>query len=201
MTAPETCAPSPDDHAPRRRARRLSVDDWVRAALNLLVRDGVAAVRITRLCAELHVTKGSFYWHFADITGLMEAVADHWCDAQNDSMRALVELGSMAPRERLEAMTASLVGDRSWAVETAIREWARTNVIVADTVRRLDRLVFSVVQEALLELGFEPAEARMRAGALVYACIGFLHARDSLDSLTPDEIRSTLRVITVRPDA
>ncbi|GAA1463954.1 TetR/AcrR family transcriptional regulator [Williamsia maris] len=201
MTASEAFAVPQEQSEPARRTGRLSVDDWVRAALDLLVRDGVAAVRITRLCEELHVTKGSFYWHFTDINGLMEAVADHWCDTQNTSMGALVDLGSMAPRDRLETMTAALVGDRSWAVENAIREWARSNVIVADTVRRLDRLVFSVVQEALLELGFDHAEARLRAGALVYAGIGFLHARDSLDTPTADEIRSIFWVITARPDA
>ena len=201
MTAPETYAAPPERSGPGRRTRRLSASDWVRAALDLLVRDGVAAVRLTRLCEELHVTKGSFYWHFTDINGLMEAVADHWCDTCNASMRALVDLGSMPPRERLETMTAALVGDRSWMVENAIREWARSNVIVADTVRRLDRLVFSVVREALLELGFDPAEARLRAGAVVYTGIGFLHARDSLETPTPDEIRSMFRVITARPGA
>lgn len=200
MTISEASPTPPEEFETGRRTGRLSVDAWVRAALDLLVRDGVAAVRITRLCEELHVTKGSFYWHFTDINGLLEAVADHWCDTQNDSMRALVELGSMAPRERLDTMTAALVGDHSPAVENAIREWARSNVIVADTVRRLDRLVFSVVQEALLELGFDPAEARLRAGALVYAGIGFMRARDSLETPTPHEIRSMFRIITVRPD-
>ena len=201
MTAPETYAAPPERPRPGRRTGRLSAADWVRAALDLLVRDGVAAVRLTRLCEELHVTKGSFYWHFTDINGLMEAVADHWCDTRDTSMRSLADLGSRPPHERLETMIATLAGDHSPMVESAIREWARSNVIVADTVRRLDRLVFSVVREALLELGFDHAEARLRAGALVYAGIGFVHAHDSSETPTPDEIRSMFRVITARPDA
>jgi AcrR family transcriptional regulator len=54
----------------RRRATgagRLSTQDWTTRALELLVDEGVGAVKVARMCRELGVTKGSFYWHFDDL--------------------------------------------------------------------------------------------------------------------------------------
>ena len=50
--------------------RRLSADDWIQAGFALLAEGGPNALRLDRLCERLEVTKGSFYWHFADMRGL-----------------------------------------------------------------------------------------------------------------------------------
>ena len=111
------------------RAPRLGVDDWLDAAFALLVSDGVAEVKITRLCEQLGVTKGSFYWHFADIDELMTAIADRWVETQNEVLRGLMQVESMPVAERLQTISELLVEHRTRTVEAAIREWARTNEI------------------------------------------------------------------------
>ena len=45
---------------------RIGPGDWVRGAFRVLLREGIAGVRIEPLAVTLGVTKGSFYWHFAD---------------------------------------------------------------------------------------------------------------------------------------
>lgn len=180
------------------RSARLTVDDWIEAAFDLLVRDGVRGVKITRLCEELGVTKGSFYWHFTDIDHLMKAVADHWCETQNATLSALKETRSIPGEQRLEAMAAQLMSQRGWAVEVAVRDWARSDERVADSVARLDNQVLDVVRSTLLDLGFDEDEARLRAGVLVYAGVGFLHARDHLPEPTVDEIRRAFALLTAR---
>lgn len=35
-------------------------------------------MRVERLAATLHVTKGSFYWHFKDRRSLLEALLETW---------------------------------------------------------------------------------------------------------------------------
>lgn len=182
----------------RQRAPRLSVDDWIEAAFDLLVREGVTGVKITRLCEELGVTKGSFYWHFPDIDHLMKAVADRWCAIQNETLVALKETTSIPGDQRLEAMAAQLMSQRGWAVEVAVRDWARSDSQVADSVARLDNQVFDVVQSTLLDLGFDAEEARLRSGVLVYAGVGFLHARDHLPDPTIDEVRRVFALLTTR---
>ena len=51
---------TPDDD----REKRLTREDWVLAALQVLLKEGIEAVQITALAQALNVTRGSFYWHF-----------------------------------------------------------------------------------------------------------------------------------------
>ncbi|MGX6510644.1 TetR/AcrR family transcriptional regulator [Rhodococcus sp. SJ-2] len=178
------------------RRPRLSLDDWTEAGLQLLVTEGRAAVKISRLCDQLGVTKGSFYWHFADIDELMHAIATRYCSHDNDAARGLTTVEEMPVRERLAHMATMLVDDRSWAAETAVRDWARSDPQVAESVRALDQRIMAVVENAFLELGFDDAGARIRAGTLVYAGIGFVYGRDNLRTPTVDEIQNLLAVLT-----
>ncbi|MGU3432521.1 TetR/AcrR family transcriptional regulator [Actinomycetes bacterium M1A6_2h] len=181
------------------RVPRLSMDDWIDSAFALLVKDGAAGVKITRLCEELGVTKGSFYWHFEDIDALMAAVADRWCDTQNDTLRGLNQMDSIPLEQRLELMAESLIDESTWAVEVAVRDWARTDEKVAESVRALDNGIFDVVQDSLLEMGFDAVQARLRAGFLVFAGIGFVHARESLPTPTPAEVHAMFTLMTMLP--
>lgn len=183
----------------RTRGTRLSYEAWVDGALGLLAREGVAAVRIPRLCQELGVTKGSFYWHFDDIDQLMAAMADRWGARQREIIRALGALESVPVEQRLADMAANLLDRGTWATEATVREWARGDEKVAATVRALDRTIFETVHQAMLESGFDPDAARLRAGAMVYLGIGFIHGRGSLPSPTTDEAEAILALLVAPP--
>ncbi|MFA9270109.1 MAG: TetR/AcrR family transcriptional regulator, partial [Baekduiaceae bacterium] len=58
---------TPRSSASKASTPRLSVDDWVACALEVLADEGVAGIKIPTLCKRLGVTKGSFYWHFSDL--------------------------------------------------------------------------------------------------------------------------------------
>ncbi|OMC04154.1 TetR family transcriptional regulator [Mycolicibacter heraklionensis] len=154
---------------------RLSVPDWVQAGFRILAEDGVKALTIDRLCKRLGVTKGSFYWHFADMKAYRQALVETWAavrDADRGDFDALAEL---PPRERLSRMMTALVGPDHWMLERAMREWARTEDSVAAAVRSSDRRVLAAVRQAFLDDGFDADEADMRANATFAAGIGFLH--------------------------
>ncbi|NED64603.1 helix-turn-helix transcriptional regulator, partial [Streptomyces sp. SID10244] len=80
-----------------RRGSRLTVDDWLDAAMQLLITEGVGAIKISRLCAHLGVTKGSFYWHFTDIAALMSALADHCRKVEESARQTLADLQTLPP--------------------------------------------------------------------------------------------------------
>lgn len=169
-------------------ARRLSSDDWTARALQLLVEEGVGAIKVARLCRELGVTKGSFYWHFEDLEALKKAVADLWCTQTRTALSEMSALDDLPPLERIRIMATQLIDDRSWSVERALRDWARSDDRVAATIAESEQHVFALVQQALEQLGHEPAKARMRAGLLTYAGIGFAHGQQSLPKPTTDDI-------------
>jgi len=174
---------------------RLSVNDWTERALALLMSEGVAAIKVNRLCRDLGVTKGSFYWHFADVDALMSALAERWCAETRSALVGLEELHHLPALERIRAMALRLVDDHSWSVERALRDWARTDARVAAVIAQTDEFIFELVQAALLELGYDATGARLRAGLLVYAGIGFAHGQAALAKPTPDDIDDLMDLI------
>ena len=169
-------------------AGRLTTEDWTARALQLLVDEGVGALKVARLCRELGVTKGSFYWHFSDLEALKKAVADRWCAQTRVALSEMASLSDLPPLERIRIMASQLIDDRSWSVERALRDWARGDTQVAATIAESEQHIFSLVQDALQELGHDPRSARMRAGLLTYAGIGFAHGQQSLPKPTAEDI-------------
>ena len=56
----------------------LSAQDWAQAALDVMVARGLDGVAVEPLARELGVTKGSFYWHFANRDALLDAALQLW---------------------------------------------------------------------------------------------------------------------------
>jgi len=160
-------------------AGRLSADDWIQAGYAILADDGLKALKIDRLCSRLCVTKGSFYWHFKDMASYRAAVSGAWAELRDQDRSHFFGLGHLPPRERLAQMMSSLVGERQWTLERAMREWARTDPSVAQTVHAADHLVLSAVRRAFLDAGFDADDAEVRANATFAAGIGFLHLSDA----------------------
>lgn len=154
---------------------RLTIDDWLQAGYAILAEDGIKALKIDRLCARLKVTKGSFYWHFDGMPSYRAALVEGWRDLRDADRSQLEALGEMPPRDRLAQMMASLVSPRHWTLERAMREWARSDEAVADSVRAADQRVLAAVHTAFADYGFDADEAALRANATFAVGIGFLH--------------------------
>ena len=63
---------------PTKRRPALSPERWFEAAQEILVAEGMEAIRIDRLCQTLDVTKGSFYWHFPSRAAFLADFLQHW---------------------------------------------------------------------------------------------------------------------------
>ena len=161
---------------------RLALDDWIEAGYALLAEEGIKALKVDRLCERLGVTKGSFYWHFDGMPSFRAALVGSWGPLREQDRSAFDDTGHTTPRERLSNMMSSLLSPRHWTLERAMREWARTDGTVAESVRAADRRVLQAVRRAFEDYGFDSDEAELRANATFAAGIGFLH----LSGPTPD---------------
>ena len=157
------------------RGSRLSVDDWIQAGFAILDEEGIKALKLERLCARVGATKGSFYWHFADMAGYRNAMIAAWGELRDEDRRRFSALADLPPRERLSQMMTGLVDTRHWTLERAMREWARTDDAVAESVRASDARVLRAVRQAFIDYGFDEDEADVRANGTFAAGIGFLH--------------------------
>lgn len=108
---------------------------WVDAALQALAAGGPDAVRIEALAARLGVSKGGFYWHFADRRALLREMLDTWEQAGTQDIIARVESQPGDPRAKLRELSRQLP---SVEVELAVRDWSRRDGDVAKRVRRVD---------------------------------------------------------------
>ena len=83
--------------------KRLSAQDWIDFALKTLAREGFQALKADVLAKQLGVSRGSFYWHFADIGAYHAAVLTRWREIATEQIIAGVEaaktgmLSSAAP--------------------------------------------------------------------------------------------------------
>src|SRR5690348_1930338 len=80
--------------------RRLSPDDWARAALAAIAQGGVGAVAVETIATQLGATKGSFYWHFKNRDALIEAALALWEQRTTDAVIEELER-EPDPAERL----------------------------------------------------------------------------------------------------
>lgn len=158
---------------------RLTVEHWLEAGYTLLAEQGVRALKVDRLCEQVGVTRGSFYWHFEDMGSFRTALVESWNTFLERDRQSLTELDSLPPRERLSAMMIALVSPQHWMLERAMREWARTDPAAAANIHAADRRLLRAVAKAYSDHGFGPADARLRAELTFAAGIGLLHLAGS----------------------
>ncbi|OBK25381.1 TetR family transcriptional regulator [Mycobacterium asiaticum] len=158
---------------------RLTVDDWLQAGYGIVANEGLPALKLDRLCTHLNVTKGSFYWHFADLAAYREALIESWAQLKDEERRDIDAMGDIEPRQRLSQMMASLIRPRHWTLERAMREWARNDDKVAAAVQAADRRLLQSVRQAFRDYGFDADEADLRANTAFAAGIGLLHLSGS----------------------
>ena len=70
---------------------RLSEEDWLAAAYEVLTESGVEAVKVMPLAKRLGVSRTSFYWHFKDREELLEAMVRRWEERNTGNLVARTE--------------------------------------------------------------------------------------------------------------
>ena len=114
--------PTPVDE----REKRLTREDWVRAALQTLLRDGIEAVQITALAQELNVTRGSFYWHFKGRQQLLNAILEEW-RVRNTGIMVAVLSDADSVESGILALFSVWVDHSRFNpdLDQAVRDWGR----------------------------------------------------------------------------
>jgi AcrR family transcriptional regulator len=122
---------------------------------------GVNALTMANLCARLGVTTGSFYAQFGGIREFHIAFLEQWEAGRVYQLKAQVD-ATPDPLDRIDLLRCIAVAVNHEA-ESAIRGWARTNPVVAEFQRRVDRVREEVLVQAFLDIGIDKKEARVLA--------------------------------------
>jgi AcrR family transcriptional regulator len=150
----------------------LDADDWTHAALTILARNGIEAVRVERLAKMLGVTKGSFYWHFKDRPALLDEMLTSWRQRATLGIIDRLESSDVPPAERLrellKLMRHTPRASRGADIEAAIRLWGHSDPRVASVVREIDRLRLGHIK-SLVESAHDGRQDATARAALIYA--------------------------------
>lgn len=151
--------------ATKEKPARLDAAAWIAAGFDALAAGGIDAVRVEPLAKALEITKGSFYWHFADRRALLNAMLKGWMDGRIAAIREqAADRGEPAAvLRRLADLYTRHANVRGLAIELAIRALARTDETAAKAVRSVDRERVRHVADLFAALGWTRDEAQARA--------------------------------------
>ena len=157
------------------KANSLGPIDWIKASFRALTEHGPEAVRVEKLARELGVTKGSFYWHFADLPALQTAMLEHWRDVATETIIHRSEesdapIATILENLLMEAVSNPATDYGGPQAESAIRGWARSHTTAAETVRQVDRRRLGFLERKLKATGVKPRAAKQCA-ALYYSTL------------------------------
>jgi len=160
-------------HAARaKRLPRLDKRAWIAAAFAELAAHGWDGVRVEPIAALLGVTKGSFYWHFADRDALVAAMFIRWAEGRVRAIRheTADDADPRALLYRLIDLYARGPHTQGLAIELAIRGLARSDSRAADAVAMVDGERLARVSTLFTKLGSNASESEAKA-FLFYAFV------------------------------
>jgi AcrR family transcriptional regulator len=145
---------------------------WVHAGLRALAAGGPDAVRVEPLATTLGVSKGGFYWHFADRGALLEEMLDAWERTGTEDIIARVENHPGDTRAKLRKLFEITSQPEGLAVELAVRDWSRRDSKVAARLRRADNRRLDFVRSLFRPFCADEDDVEVRSMLSYSAVIG-----------------------------
>ena len=157
---------------------KVTRQDWLDAAMDILVSDGVERVKVLTIGERLGVSRSSFYWYFKSRRHLLDALLDRW---QQTNTAAIIRQ-ARAPAETITEATLNvfrcfvdtdLFDSR---LDFAVRDWARRSPGVKEKIDASDELRIDALKSMFRRFAYEETDALIRARILYYMQIGYYAA-------------------------
>lgn len=149
--------------------------DWLAVAMDILVSDGVGAVKVLPIGARLGVSRSSFYWYFKSRSDLLDALLGAWEEGNTGVLTRHAEM----PAPTITAAVCNLFrcfldpALFNHRLDFAVREWARRDGHVRRVIDRSDTRRCAAIAAMFQRHGFSPYEAETRARILYFMQIGY----------------------------
>ncbi len=143
------------------KKQRLGRQEWINAGFRALALKGPEGLRVEPIARELKATKGSFYWHFKDLSELQRSMLTYWEDAATHRIIArLEELPRGLPRLEALVQAANMPHEAQGGAgaEAALRAWGRTFAPAGAAVARVDAQRLAFVADCLADMEVDTPE-------------------------------------------
>lgn len=149
---------------------------WLNAAYELLISEGIDAVKVMSMAKNLTLSRTGFYWFFKDITELHSAMIQRWetknTDNLIDSCNKDASNICQALFNLMDCWLDSSLFDAQ--LDLAIRNWARVNVDLQQRVSKADKRRIDAVASMFASYGFPKDQADVRGLTVIYTQIGYI---------------------------
>lgn len=161
----------------RAESMRLTRDDWLDAAHAAVVEGGFDAVRVLSLAETLGVTRGSFYWHFADHAALVQALVQRWVEQEKNldaRLRQQCGADARADLQLLLGVALEHGGEQleNMRFELALRGLGRRDPVVAVQLLEVDAMRIGLFESMFFRLCKDAQRARELAALFYLAIVG-----------------------------
>ncbi len=156
---------------------RLKPAEWVNAGLKALAKSGFSALKADTLANRLGISRGSFYWHFADVAAFHAAILRRWREI---ALENIIDEIEEAADDRLEAL-ASRAFSRDTGIERAVRAWATADGGARAAVEAVDAERVRYLRKLLIDAGIPSNVAGTRARMINWCYLGFALSSNKLD--------------------
>ena len=154
---------------------KVTREDWLNAARDVLVTEGADRVKILPLSNRLGVSRSSFYWYFENQKGLLAALLDEWESRSTARITAQCAAPAANITEALCNFFRCFVDASQFdtGLDFAIREWSRRDTAVRKLVDKADQTRLAAVTRMYARHGYAPKDADARARILYYMQLGY----------------------------
>ncbi len=152
----------------RKPKPRLTRQAWIDAGVQLLTEQGVGAISIETLAAQLGVTRGSFYHHFADRTEFLQAMLDDWARGLTFDIAEQVNALDLDPATTLLVLLKMIRSQKLGGKDAPFRAWALHDPQARAVLEKVDAVRLGTIRAQFEALGFSEIEAENRARLLLF---------------------------------
>ena len=147
--------------------KRVSKDQWLEKALDLLESSGVEAVKIERLAKALSISRSGFYWHFKNRQDLLNHLLNYWVGEYTGVVTDNPDVIKLDPKKRLLTVMEMVRDKQLTKYDLAMTSWAKSDPQVQKVVKRVVKMRLDFLRSTFAELGFDGDELEMRTRLFV----------------------------------
>lgn len=175
IASPSLADKASADREPLAGNVKVTREDWLDAALDLLISEGVDRVKILTIGTRLGVSRSSFYWYFESRKDLLDALLDHWQATNTRSIVTHCALPSATITEAVCNLFRCFVDESTFSarLDAAVRDWSRRSEVVRDVVDQADAARLAAIEAMFRRHGFATEESAIRARIVYYMQIGY----------------------------
>lgn len=159
---------------------------WIDAAHQILVEQGVEAVKIQTLAKQIGVSRTSFYWRFSDRDALLQALVNRWRRKNTGNLVHQSERYADSICEAVFNVFDCWLDDSLFdaGLDFALRNWAKGAPDLQRIVDAADGVRIDALSAMFKRFDYAPEDAARRGRTVYYAQIGYISmtVRESLEA-------------------